>query len=46
MVKNTLAMERVKFIYIMALESDSESEVWVWGKITPLQEHVVSKHLI
>ena len=39
MVQNTLAMERVKFVYIMARESDSESEVWVWGKITPQRSY-------
>ena len=29
------ALKGLKNVYIMAREPESESEIWVWGKITP-----------
>ena len=35
MKNNVPALKGLKNVYITARESESESEIWVWGKITP-----------
>ena len=36
MKNNVPALKELKNVYITACEFESESEIWVWGKITPL----------